>query len=327
MIKINNLEKSFNNLKVLDDVSLSIDRGKIYGLIGRSGAGKSTLLRCINGLESYDAGSIVVDGIDVESLSETDARVFRKSIGMIFQQFSLLERLSVYENIALPLRCWKYKNSFIDTKVRELLELVEIPEKREARPRELSGGQKQRVAIARALSMEPKVLLCDEATSALDPKTSKSIIALLNKINSEIGITMVIVTHEMSVVRSCCEEMAIIEAGQIALHGNVEDIFFQQPQALINLIGENDEVLLPETGTSLKVMLANDTYIQPIFTKMARELEVDFVVLGGGMEQYQNNVLGSLIINTGNQEAERIKNYLSERGLQWSVVGEGQKHE
>lgn len=219
MIKIHHLDKSFDNLKVLKNISLNIGKGMIYGLIGRSGAGKSTLLRCINGLEPYDSGSLIVDGIDVKSLSETEARIFKKSIGMIFQQFSLLERFSVYDNIALPLRCWKYGKVHIDKKVKELIDIVEIPEKILAKPRELSGGQKQRVAIARALAMDPKVLLCDEATSALDPKTAKSIIKLLNKINKEIGITIILVTHEMSVLRSCCEEIAIIEQGKIAVRG------------------------------------------------------------------------------------------------------------
>lgn len=319
MIKITNLYKSFDNSKVLNDISLSINRGTIYGLIGRSGSGKSTLLRCINGLERYDSGSLVVDGIDVKSLSETEARNFKKSIGMIFQQFSLLERLSVYDNIALPLRCWKYKNSYINKKVKELLEIVEIPEKMMVRPKELSGGQKQRVAIARALSMDPKVLLCDEATSALDPKTSKSIIGLLKKINKEIGITIIVVTHEMSVLRSCCEEMAIIEQGKIAVRGNVKHIFSQQPQALKNLIGKS-EVLLPKEGINIKILLSNKTYTQPIITRMARELQVDFVVLGGEMDRYQNSILGSVIINAGNKEAEKIECYLSEHGLQWSEI-------
>ncbi|WP_235601262.1 methionine ABC transporter ATP-binding protein [Tissierella sp. P1] len=215
MIEIKNLRKFYGNLEVLKGIDLQIEEGKIFGLVGRSGTGKSTLLRCINGLEKYNEGSLYVGDIDVKNLSEKELRSFRKDVGMIFQHFSLLERLTVYENIALPLRCWNYDKSFIDKRVRELLEVIDIPDKINSKPRELSGGQKQRVAIARALAMEPKILLCDEATSALDPKSTKSIISLLNKINKDLGITMVIVTHEMHVLRSICEEIAIIEDGRI----------------------------------------------------------------------------------------------------------------
>lgn len=206
MIKATNLKKSFDTLKVLNDINLTIQPGQVYGLIGRSGAGKSTLLRCINGLESYDSGSLNVDGIEVNTLSDKEAREFKRGIGMIFQQFSLLSRLSVYENIALPMKCWNYKKNHIDKKIKELVEMVGIPDKLDARPHELSGGQKQRVAIARALSLDPKILLCDEATSALDPNTAKSIITLLNEINDQLGLTIVVVTHQMSVLRSACEK-------------------------------------------------------------------------------------------------------------------------
>lgn len=180
MIEINDLYKKFNGLEVLKGVSLTIPTGSIYGLAGGSGAGKSTLLRCINGLESFDSGTLMVDGTDVSKLSESEGRIFRKNIGMIFQQFSLLSRMTVYENIALPMLCWGYKKKNIDKTVKELLELVEIPDKINSRPAELSGGQKQRVAIARALTLNPKILLCDEATSALDPRVGKSILSLLN---------------------------------------------------------------------------------------------------------------------------------------------------
>jgi D-methionine transport system ATP-binding protein len=163
MIKISNLYKAYGDLLVLDNVNLEIKKGDIYGLVGVSGAGKSTLLRCINGLESYDQGTLTVDGVDIKTLNRYELRKFRSNIGMIFQQFSLLERKTVYENIALPLQCWKYKKADIDKKVRELLELVELKDKVNIKPRELSGGQKQRVAIARALTLNPKILLCDAA--------------------------------------------------------------------------------------------------------------------------------------------------------------------
>lgn len=304
---------------MLKGVNIAIPQGMIYGLVGRSGAGKSTLLRCINGLETYDEGSMIVDGVDVSSLSGKDIREFRKNIGMIFQQFSLLNRLSVYENIALPLRCWKYSNSYIDHKVKELLNLIGIPEKIHAKPGELSGGQKQRVAIARALTMNPKLLLCDEATSALDPQTTKSIISLLNQINQDLGITIVIVTHQMSVLRSVCEEIAILESGKVEVNGPIEQIFLKQPQALKNLIGNKDLVVLKE-GVNIKILLSHEISSKPIITRMARELSIDFVILGGEMESYRNRALGSVIINVSSEHFHTVKKYLSGNSVAWEYI-------
>jgi D-methionine transport system ATP-binding protein len=279
MITAHNIVKSFGDTPVLSGLDLNIKRGSIYGLAGRSGAGKSTLLRCINGLERYNSGSLVVDEVDVKNLSRKDMMVFRKNIGMIFQNFSLLERLTVYDNVALPLRCWKYKTSFIDTKVRELLEIVGITEKIRQKPRELSGGQKQRVAIARALTMDPHILLCDEATSALDPKTSQSIISLLKEINKQMGITIVCVTHQMSVLRGLCREIAIIENGKVAASGTVEEIFRQQPRALKNLIGEDAAVSIEESAKTVTLLLP-DTVTGSFISCMAADLRIDLTIQG-----------------------------------------------
>lgn len=319
MIRINNLKKSFGPLQVLKDISLTIGAGKIYGLVGRSGAGKSTLLRCINGLEGYDDGSLLVDGVEVKSLSSMEAREFKRGIGMIFQQFSLLSRLSVYENIALPMKCWNYEKAHIDRKVKELVEMVGIADKLHSKPAELSGGQKQRVAIARALSMDPKILLCDEATSALDPKTAKSIIALLNQINQQLGITIVIVTHQMSVLRSSCEEISILENGMIAESGMVEDIFMRQPKALSNIIGEKD-LALPEEGVNIKILLSGETSDKPLITRMSRELQTDFLILGGEMENYRNSILGSVIINVSEDSLPMVSKYLDDHSVTWKYA-------
>lgn len=316
MIELINLNKYYGDLEVLKGIDLHIGKGKIFGLVGRSGTGKSTLLRCINGLEKYNGGSLYVDGIDVKNLPEKELRSFRKDIGMIFQHFSLLDRLTVYENIALPLKCWNYDKSYIDRRVKELLEVIEIPEKINSKPRELSGGQKQRVAIARALAMEPKILLCDEATSALDPKSTKAIIGLLNKINEELGITMVIVTHEMHVLRSVCEEIAIIEDGRIEAVGSVENVFLNQPPALRNLIGQK-EIALPETGINIEVFYSSNNASQPIITKMARELDMDCIILGGEMESYKNSPLGSIIINIPVEKFDSIGKYFDEKEVRW----------
>lgn len=314
MIKINNLSKSYNDLLVLDDISLHIKKGLVFGVIGRSGAGKSTLLRCINGLEGFDSGSIIVDGIEINSLSPQDLRAMRKDIGMIFQQFSLLSRLSVYDNIALPLRCWNYKETYIDKKVKELLEIVGLTDKIKAKSGELSGGQKQRVAIARALSLDPKILLCDEATSALDPKTSKAITSLLIEINKQFGITIVVVTHQMSVLRRTCEEIIILEDGKAAVTGAIEDIFMKQPPALRNLIGEKDFVT-PQQGLNLKILLSDEVSYQPVFSQMAKQLNIDFVILGVEMDNYRDKILGSVIINVAAADAYKIQKYLAKRHI------------
>lgn len=209
MIEINNLCKSFGKLEVLKDINLTVQTGEIYGLVGRSGAGKSTLLRCINGLEVYDSGSLKIDGVEVKDLSKQEIRELRKGIGMIFQHFSLIERRDVYKNVALPMKCWKYKKDVIDQRVHELLELVDIADKINDRPSTLSGGQKQRVAIARALALDSHILLCDEATSALDPKTTQSVLNLLREINRKLGLTIIVVTHQMEVVRQVCDTISI----------------------------------------------------------------------------------------------------------------------
>ena len=202
MIEIQNLRKVWSDGKVvLDDINLTMEDGDVYALVGRSGAGKSTLLRCINGLASYNDGHILLDGKEVKELSYKEMRDVRRHVGMVLQNFSLLERRTVYENVALPMKCWGYSNSDIKKKVMDLLELVGLADKASSRPRNLSGGQKQRVAIARALTMEPKLLLSDEATSALDPNTSSSILGLLREINQKTGITVIVVTHQMEVVR------------------------------------------------------------------------------------------------------------------------------
>ncbi|WML35549.1 methionine ABC transporter ATP-binding protein [Clostridium sp. OS1-26] len=319
MIEIKNLFKSYDNIQVLKDISMSIPKGKIYGIIGRSGTGKSTLLRCINGLETYQSGSLIVEGIDVQTLSGIHLRQFRKEVGMIFQQFSLLSRLTVYENIALPLKGWRYDNNYIENKVKYLLEMVGLQDKANSMTRELSGGQKQRVAIARALTMNPKILLCDEATSALDPKTANSIINLLNQINRELGITIIMVTHQMSVLQASCEEMVILEDGMVAEKGNVEQIFLQQPPALKSLIGEKD-LLVHNKGITLKIMLSNEHSDTPIITQMAQDLKTNFIILGGEMDRFREHILGSVMINISSESLESVQNYLNSRQVVWNIV-------
>lgn len=319
MIKIRGLKKSFDNTPVLENINLDIEKGKRFGLVGRSGAGKSTLLRCINGLEEYQEGNLFVNGTDVNSLSNKELREFRKEIGMIFQHFSLLDRLNVYDNIALPLRCWKYRENYIDKRVKELVEIIGIEDKLKCKPNELSGGQKQRVAIARALTMEPAILLCDEATSALDPKTSKSISDLIIDINKKLGITIVLVTHEMAVLKNICQEVAILENGILDTVGSVENIFMEQPQSLLNLIGERDIPVLSK-GENIEIFLMGEKGSTSIVSRMSRDLDKDFLILNSEMEYSDEKLLGSIVINVQDEDIIEVSNYLREKELKWSKL-------
>ena len=231
MIEIKNLKKLWEDdgSSVLEGINLTIEDGDIYALVGRSGAGKSTLLRCINGLTSYQEGSLKVDGCEIKDLKDKELREFRRHVGMIFQQFSLLERETVYKNVALPMQCWKYPKDQIDKKVRELLELVGLGDKMNAKPRNLSGGQKQRVAIARALCMDPEVLLFDEPTSALDPEMVGDVLDVMKKLADE-GLTMVIVTHEMQFAREVSDRVIFMDKGVIAEQGTPEQLFAHPQQ-------------------------------------------------------------------------------------------------
>lgn len=319
MIKINNVHKSFNGVEVLKDITLEIKKGEVFGLVGHSGAGKSTLLRCINGLETYDKGSILVNEYEeVKELSNKSVRSFRKNLGMIFQHFSLLERRNVYDNVALPLECWGYSKTEIDKRVLELLELVGLSDKKKRKPRELSGGQKQRVAIARALALNPDILLCDEATSALDPNTTKSILALLRDINEKLGITIIIVTHQMEVVKEICQRVAIMEGGQVIDLGKTEDLFLKNSKALKSLIGE--EEILPSEGINIRLFFPKDNSKDSIITAMARELDIDFSIVWGKLERFRDDVLGSLVINIKKNQKDQVVKYLTSKNMPWEVI-------
>lgn len=320
MINIRNLSKSFGKTEVLKDISISINKGEIYGIIGHSGAGKSTLLRCINRLESYDTGTVEVMEKDVSKLGATELREFRKDLGMIFQNFNLLKRKTVYQNISLPLEVWGYSKVKIDKRVKELLKLVGLEEKINSKPASLSGGQKQRVAIARALALEPKILLCDEATSALDPKITKDILALLLKINKELGITIVMVTHQMEVIKDICERVALIDGGKIEVEGKSEELFLKPGLSLQKFLGGNEDETLPKDGINIKLFFPSDCSENTLITKMARETNVDFSIAWGKLEKFRENVLGSLVINIEEKDKELIFNYLRNKNIEWEVI-------
>ncbi len=318
MIEIKNVNKSFGSNKVLTDVNFTINDGEIFGIIGHSGAGKSTLLRCINRLESFDSGEIIVNNQNVGNLDDKNLRDLRKNLGMIFQHFSLLERKTVFENIALPMECHGYSKEEIKSRVEELLDLVGILDKKDSRPKNLSGGQKQRVAIARALTMNPSVLLCDEATSALDPKTTSSILSLLQEINKKLGITIIVVTHQMEVIKQICTRTAIMDAGKVLEIGDTEEIFLNSPVALRKILGE-DNIVLPD-GVNLKLLFTNDRSNEAIITGMSRELNIDVSIIFGKLEKFRDNILGSLIINIPEASVEQVKEYLTKCDMRWQEV-------
>lgn len=322
MINISKLYKSFGSLDVLKDISLSIEQGEIFGLIGKSGAGKSTLLRCINLLENYEKGEILVDGCEIKKHSYHKIRKYRKSIGMIFQHFSLLERQNVYNNIAFPMKCWGYKKNEIEEKVMELVKIVGIEDKIYQKPRELSGGQRQRVAIARALSLEPKILLSDEATSALDPETTKSILSLLREINERLNITIVLVTHQMDVIREICNRIAILEYGKIAALGDVQNLFLNQPDCLKRLLGEQSEVM-PEEGVNIRILFKDNKAKNTLIPEMAKQIPVNFSIVSSKLEKFRDDIIGTSIINMDAKDSKIIIEYLSRKGIIWEVLNNG----
>ncbi|MEG1409310.1 MAG: methionine ABC transporter ATP-binding protein [Terrisporobacter sp.] len=318
MITIKNLNKYYGKMKVLNNINIEINQGEIFGVIGHSGAGKSTLLRCINRLEDYQEGSILVNNKEIKNLKESDLRFLRKDLGMIFQHFSLLERKTVFENVALPLECFNYSKKEKEKRVDELLKLVGIYDKKNIKPRNLSGGQKQRVAIARALALNPKVLLCDEATSALDPNTTKSILTLLQDINKKLNITIIIVTHQMEVIKQICSRVAIMEGGEVLEIGETEELFLKNSENLKKLVGEED-IVLPR-GTNIRILFPKEISNDSIITSMARELDINFSIICGKLEKYRDDILGSLIINVSKEHEHKIKSYLDNKNVRWEEI-------
>jgi len=316
LIKVQNLCKSYGDLEVLKNINLQIKKGSIFGLVGHSGAGKSTLLRTFNGLESIDSGKIEIDNLDISKLTGKELRTFRQKVGMIFQHFSLLSRKNVYENILLPLQC--AKATINEAKIKNLLELVGLQDKAKSYPNELSGGQKQRVAIARALVMNPMLLLSDEATSALDPSITGAILDLLAQINRELGVTIVLVTHEMEVVKRLCAEAAFMEGGVVLKSGKIEDLFLSPDPKMREFLGENE--ILPDEGLNIRIYFPKNIAQTPLITQMARELQINFNIVWGNLESFNGIALGILVINIQANAKEKVCNYLNARGAQWEII-------
>ena len=318
MIKIEKLTKFYGDTQILFDVNLEVAKGEIFAIVGHSGAGKSTLLRCINGLESYQGGSLKVFDQEIKNLDETQQRHLRRDVGMIFQHFALMARKNVFENVATPLKFWGYKSDETEKRVRELLNLVGLESKAKSYPSELSGGQKQRVAIARALALNPKILLSDEATSALDPNTTNQILELLEKINKELDISVVIVTHEMEVVKSIAKRAILLEGGKIIGSGSIEELFLKPDEKMKEFLGEVE--ILPNTGTNIRLFFPKEVAQNSVITHMARSLNIDFNIVWGKLEKLNDNVLGSLVINIDEKDKENVLNYIKQSGVLWEVA-------
>lgn len=321
MIEITGLGKYFGDHKVLSDISLSVGKGDVFGIVGHSGAGKSTLLRCLNGLEGYSEGSVKVKGREVKDLNDVELKQLRRDMGMIFQNFNLMNRKNVFENIMFPLKVWGTPKAEAEARVNELLELVGLSAKRDEKVRNLSGGQKQRVGIARALALNPEILLCDEATSALDPKTTISILELLMDINRKLNVTIIAVTHQMEVVKMICNKVIILDGGRVVDSGDTDKLFLAPGPELRKLITD-DYAVIPR-GTNIRLMFPREIANEGIVSKMARELGIDFSIVGGRIEKYRETVMGFLIIHVEDKDVPRIEEWLKENKMFWEVMDNG----
>ncbi|MBZ9893487.1 MULTISPECIES: methionine ABC transporter ATP-binding protein [unclassified Mesorhizobium] len=335
VVRLVDLKRRFGATAALDGISLTARKGEILGIIGRSGAGKSTLIRCLNGLERPDSGEVFIEGREISRLGERDLQPLRRRIGMIFQHFNLLSAKTVEDNVALPLKIEGRPKAERLMRAAELLELVGLSEKAKAYPASLSGGQKQRVGIARALAARPALLLSDEATSALDPETTRSILALLRDINRQLGLTILLITHEMEVIRSIADRVAVIDAGRFVEQGPVWSVF-AEPRSNItkSLLGairpqlpaELSARLLPATGaeTILRVDVAGETARSPLLSDLAATVPGPFRLIHGGIDHIQQQPVGTLFLSVPGKDAShlaRVIAFLKSRQARVEVLG------
>ncbi|MCG6230575.1 methionine ABC transporter ATP-binding protein MetN [Vibrio furnissii] len=341
MIEISHVNKVFlqgnKEIHALKDINLHIPQGTIFGVIGSSGAGKSTLIRCVNMLETPTSGSVIVDGVDLTQLTSKQLSETRRNIGMIFQHFNLLSSRTVFGNIALPLELAGKDDQHIERKVSELLTLVGLTDKRDTYPANLSGGQKQRVAIARALASDPKVLLCDEATSALDPATTQSILELLKEINRKLNITMLLITHEMDVVKSICHEVAIIGDGELVEKGSVGDIFAHPKTQLAHqFIRSTLDLSIPDDYQArlnaervegsyplVRLEFTGATVDAPLMSQIARKFNIDVSILSSDLDYAGGVKFGMMVAEIyGNQNDDvAAMQYLRDHNVKVEVLG------
>ncbi len=325
MIELKKLSKVFDStsgsVEALRDVDLTINDGEIFGIIGLSGAGKSTLVRCINLLERPSSGQVLIDGQDMTTLSRPELLKMRRSISMIFQGFNLLEQRSVLKNVCFPLEISGVKRQAAEKKALELLKLVGLEEKADKYPAQLSGGQKQRVAIARALATDPKYLLCDEATSALDPNTTRSILELLRTINKTLGVTIIVITHEMKVIDQICDRVAVIDHSSIAEEGKVSEVFTNPRSAIAReLILPTDRAALDTAGGRRIRLIFNGLYSQePIISQMVLECQAPVNILFADTKEYEGSIYGHMIVElpSDQRQADKIIAWLGNSKVVW----------
>ena len=314
IIQIQDLEKRFRSknteVYALQGINLTIRKGDIFGIIGKSGAGKSTLVRCINMLERPTGGSVMFEGRDMCRLGSRDLQIARRSMGMIFQQFNLLMQRTAEENICFPLELAGVKKDAARERARELLELVNLSDRAQSYPSQLSGGQKQRVAIARALATNPKILLCDEATSALDPATTESILSLIKDINRRLGITAIIITHEMSVIEKICNQVAIISHGRIAETGSVEEVFFH-PQT-----EEARQLVMPHSRL-YRIIFNGRSSFEPVISNLVLECGAPVNIMFADTRDIGGTAFGQMVLQLPDNEevVRRILAYADSKGL------------
>lgn len=344
MIRLEHVTKTFRtkdgDVHAVKDVSIHVREGMIYGIIGFSGAGKSTLVRCINLLERPDEGKVIFDGQNLMEASPADLRQARQKIGMIFQHFNLLPAMTIYDNIALPLRMQKAPKDEIEHKVMDLLELIDLVERKDSYPSQLSGGQKQRVAIARALINDPKVLLCDEATSALDPQTTQNILRLIKRINRERGITVVVITHEMFVVKEICDRVAVMDSGRVVEKGDIIPIFVHPVEAMTRsflstasnankideLIEQNDPLIRLDSNQQLvRLQYDQSNTSQAMISRISRDFDVDCSIIFGNVDILQNTPIGTLttVFSGTEQNIRKAIDYLRQDGVEVEVIRRG----
>ncbi len=327
MIEIKDLSKTYpsasGGITALKDINITINDGEIFGIIGLSGAGKSTLVRCINFLERPTTGSVIVDGKDLGSLSKKELLKTRQNIGMIFQGFNLLSQRNVIRNICYPLEIAGVNKKEAVKRAEELLELVGLADKAKAYPSQLSGGQKQRVAIARALAAKTKYLLCDEATSALDPDTTRAILELMKKINKTMGVTIVVITHEMKVIDSICDRVAVLDKSTVAELGNVKEVF-ANPQSDIAR-----KLVLPENklynvsavdGRKIRIVYNGENSFEPLLAKMILECGTPVNILHADTNDIDGRAFGQMLLQLPAESEEKIIDYLEKSGLEFNYV-------
>jgi D-methionine transport system ATP-binding protein len=320
VIELKNITKVFptaeGSFQALTDVTLTIGDGDVYGIVGMSGAGKSTLVRCINLLERPTSGQVVIDGTDLCAMKQRELIAQRRSISMIFQQFNLLMQRTCLKNICFPMEIAKKPKADAEKRAHELLEIVGLPDKADAYPAQLSGGQKQRIAIARALASDPKILLCDEATSALDPKTTRDILRLVKDINRRLGITVVVITHEMAVVEEICTQVAILDHGRLAETGTVEEVFAspktEAGRRLVYPDGVPPEVLstAADRARVVRVAFNGGTSYQPLIATLAIECGVKANILGADTRNIDGRAFGTMLLGLPEEGAEKALAYI-----------------